>query len=326
MKNLLLNSAYHLGAAYLLRRGKQHRLTVLSIHRISDQRDPFWNPITPTAFNSLLIYVKKHYNVIGFNQLQDVQPSKKPLLILSFDDGYYDFYEFALPLLKKHHLTCNHNIVNDCANNGTTIWAQRLNTIFGHCKQHAVPLDVEFGDELLNLTKFNNNWMAFYLATFKKLLNETRQFRTQLLHGLESRLSINSSFRMMNWNEIRECAANGVEIGNHTYNHDALSTISDRKVLEHEIITSKLEMEKELGKTVNVLALPNGQTENLADEVISASDHTYVLYVDDALNTLPLEKNTHLPVKISRINLVDEPFPQIILRAEQFHSVMRKYV
>jgi len=325
LKNLLLNSAYHLGAASLLRKGKHLQLTVLSIHRISDERNIFWNPITPASFNRLLFYVKKHYNIIVFNDLQDAQQSKKPLLVLSFDDGYYDFYEFALPLLKKHQLSCNHNIVNDCANHGTTIWTQRLNVIFEHCIQHVVLPTIELKDEELRLEGFNNNWMEFYLTVFKKLLKEPKHFRTELLNKLENQLSINSSFRMMNWNEIRECAANGVEVGNHTYNHDALSTIADRKTLEHEIVTSKLEMEKELAQAVNVLALPNGQTSNLADEVISNSNHKFVLYVDNALNLLPFKTENDNSVKISRINLVDEPFPQIALRTEQFHTKLRKY-
>lgn len=311
----------------MLRNRKRDQLTVLSIHRISDERNTFWNPIKPASFDKLLDYVKQHYQVINFSQLKndDISKSKKPLLILSFDDGYHDFYEFALPLLKKHGLTCNHNIVNDCANSGTTIWTQRLNLIFEHCLQNSIPLNIELGNERASLADFDGNWMAFYLSVFKRLLSEPKALRNKLIGALQTQLSIDVTCRMMNWDEIRECAENGVEIGSHTFNHDSLSTITESTVLEHEILTSKTEMEKELGNPINVFALPNGQTGDLADVVISNSDYDFVLYANDELNPLPLPNKSPSPVKISRINLMDEPFPQIALRMEQFHTVMRKY-
>ncbi len=301
---------------------------MLSIHCISDERNSFWNPIKPASFDKLLAYVKQHYTVICFKDLDELKGVKtaKPLLILSFDDGYYDFYEFALPLLKKHSLTCNHNIVNDCANAGTTIWTQRLNLIFEHCRQHSAPLNIAFDDETQSISDHANNWMAFYLSVFKRLLKEPKDFRNKLLDALEKELSLQTSSQMMNWDQIRECAANGVEIGSHTYNHDSLFTIADKAMLNHEIIASKKEIEHQLGTTINVLALPNGQTGKQADDVIFGSNYKYVLYVDDKLNALPLEPFTDSPLKISRINLVDEPFPQIALRTELFHQELKKYV
>jgi peptidoglycan/xylan/chitin deacetylase (PgdA/CDA1 family) len=328
LKDLLLNSAYHLGVASLLRHRKPGQLTVLSIHRISDERNAFWNPIRPAAFDRLLGYVKKNYHVTDFNGLENGndQRNGKPLLILSFDDGYHDFYEHALPLLQKHGLVCNHNIVNDCANSGTVIWTHRLNLVFEHCSTNSVPLNIRLPSELMTLSDHGNNWMSFYLAAFRQMLNLPKNVRNNLLRALEQEHSIESECRMMNWGQIRECAANGVQIGSHTYSHDSLSTIGERSILEHEILASKTEMGKELGASVNVFALPNGQTGQLADEVIAGSGFGFVLYANDDLNPLPLPAGGSTPVKISRINLVDEPFPQIALRTEQFHTRLRAYV
>ena len=94
LKNQVLNTLHHIGVSSLLRAKKDGLLTVLSLHRISEERNSFWNPIHPKTFDQLLGYVKKNYRVIGFNELENENHSKsnKPLLILSFDDGYYDFY------------------------------------------------------------------------------------------------------------------------------------------------------------------------------------------------------------------------------------------
>lgn len=326
LKNLILNSLHSLGVTSVLRSKKQSQLTVLSLHRISDQRNSFWNPIKPKTFEVLLEYVKQHYRVIGFNEIDNVkQDEGKPFIILSFDDGYYDFYENALPLLVKHNLPCNHNIVNDCAKHNQTIWTERLNILFDHHLNNSAHFSIEFTDKSTSVRDFQNSWMNFYLDTFKTLLTIPQSERESIVAKLESEAGIDTSRRMMNWNEIRECTSNKVEIGSHTYSHDSLGTISESSALNKEIIQSKTEIEGELGEPINTLALPNGQTGTKANAVISNSDYKFVLYVNDGLNSLPL-KNDESPIHISRINLVDEPFPQMALRIEQFHKMMRTYV
>ena len=302
-------------------------MTVLSLHRISDERNYFWNPIRPKTFDQLLAYVKKNYQVIGFNELEEASKveTNKPLLILSFDDGYHDFYEHALPLLLKHGLPSNHNVVNACATGHSIIWTERLNIIFEHCRLNAIDLELEFEGRKSGISHFSGSWMPFYIDAFKTLLSMELESRTAWLDRLQEQIGIETNVQMMNWDEIRDCAANGVEIGCHTYRHDALATIRDEEVLRQEIIQAKAETESAIGKKVTVFALPNGQTGALADSVISNSDHKFVLFANDELNALPLT-TTRGPIPISRINLIDEPFPQMIMRLEQFHKMLRNYV
>jgi peptidoglycan/xylan/chitin deacetylase (PgdA/CDA1 family) len=325
LKNQILNTLYAVGVTSLFRARKKNQLTVLSIHRISDERNTFWNPIRPKTFDLLCQYVKKHYKVIGFDQLSEIDSkSKMPYIILSFDDGYYDFYEFALPILVKHGLPCNHNIVNECANRNTTIWTERLNVLFEHAMKNNISISIDFGDKKTTLSDFDG-WMNFYLDTFKTMLEIPLVKRVQIIDSIQEHLQVESNRRMMNWNEIRECAASGTEIGSHSYAHDSIGTITDSGILDREINQSKTEIEAELGRKINVFALPNGQTGSKADEVISKSEYQYVLYANDALNQLPINYGSS-PLPINRINLVDEPFPQMALRTEMFHDLLRKYV
>lgn len=297
----------------------------MSLHRISDERNSFWNPIRPKTFDELLRYCKKNYQVIVFEQLKngDFKKNGKPLLVLSFDDGYYDFYEFALPILVKHGLPCNHNIVNECANSNMTIWTERLNKVFEHHMSNGIHFNLDTAKKVAAVSEFDGSWMQYYIKMFKTLLQLPITEREVILSELESFAKIDTSCRMMNWDEIKECASNGTEIGSHSYSHDSIGTIASATVLEKEINLSKAEIEAKTGKEINVFALPNGQTGKLADEIISRSEYSFVLYANDELNTLPLDVSRQL--KISRINLVDEPFPQMALRMEQFHKLARKY-
>ena len=241
MKSKLLSLIRKIGVARFLRNRKGQQITVLCLHRVTPERDYFFQPIHPYHFEELVKYCNKHYDVILFSEIE--KKTKKPKLILSFDDGYYDFIDFALPILIKYGLRCNHNVVNNCLNNNHVIWTQKLNDIFNHLKNNdlkAVPILEDCG------IFFNGNWTQYYGIVLNKLFAFDISKRTQIIDELISNYSITSNYRMMNWDDLRYCVNHGTEIGSHTYNHESLSSLKDMSVLNHEIKSSILEIEKKL--------------------------------------------------------------------------------
>lgn len=326
LKKYIFTFLNAIGVSSLLRLQKKDTLTVLSLHRISDDKDYFWNPITPATFEKLLQYVVKYYSIISFADIPHLKknPSSKPYLILSFDDGYSDFYDHALPLLKKYNLPSNHNIVNGCATNNQIIWTQRLNHIFNHCKDHDINPGFNFQGKKITIESSNNDWMKFYLDIFKLLLETSKIEREHILEEKEKEFSINPFCKMMNWEQILECSENLVEIGCHTYSHDALSTIDDVAILRKEILESAQEIENRIKKKINILALPNGQGNEKIKQIIGESGMKYILSVDDRINNV-VELDTSSICKIFRINLVEESLAELILRIELLHSKIRRY-
>jgi peptidoglycan/xylan/chitin deacetylase (PgdA/CDA1 family) len=63
--------------------------------------------------------------------------------------------------------------------------------------------------------------------------------------------------RTMTWDELREVAARGLEIGSHTISHPHLPELSDRE-LRLELSDSRAEIEDELGSRCRYLAYPFG--------------------------------------------------------------------
>ncbi|MEO8768517.1 MAG: polysaccharide deacetylase family protein [Ferruginibacter sp.] len=328
-KKIIFNALNIAGVSKFLRSQKKNKLTVLSLHRISYHEDFFWNPIRPDTFEKLLQYLVQHYSIISFSDIAGL-PAKnnhsKPHLILSFDDGYYDFYEHALPLLVKYKLPSNHNIVNACANENHIIWTQRLNALFTHCKKNNITeLKFDHDNATLNLASFNNNWMRFYLAVYNLFLSIPLKLRLELIIEKQNLFSVATLDRMMNWNEIIECSRNHVEIGSHTYNHDVLSTITDTNVLQHEIADSKSEIEEKLNRKINILALPNGQGNNQVKAIAEKAGINHVLYVGEKINDLYKYANGNSVHDTYRINIVEETMPEMILRTELFHSKIKRY-
>lgn len=82
----------------------KNSIPVICYHRI-DKSDP----ITPDLFESHLRYLKKSgIKSVGLKEMQDHLSGENKIsgrcLMLTFDDGYQDFYHNAYPLLKKYEI------------------------------------------------------------------------------------------------------------------------------------------------------------------------------------------------------------------------------
>ena len=128
---------------------------------------------------------------------------------------------------------------------------------------------------------------------------------------------------MMNWEEVIYCSNNDVEIGCHTYNHDSLYSIEDISNYDIEIQKSIFELDSKLKKKTKILALPNGQYNQNVVAYIEKTNIDHLLLVDDKINILPLQRPLNL---VSRINIADNNIFEMILRAELFHSKIKKII
>jgi peptidoglycan/xylan/chitin deacetylase (PgdA/CDA1 family) len=85
-------------------------LSVLTYHQFPapDGRELFDDgviDVTPEEFERQVVCMKKHFNVVGVDELCDFargKPLPKNPVALTFDDGYLSNHEIALPILRKH--------------------------------------------------------------------------------------------------------------------------------------------------------------------------------------------------------------------------------
>lgn len=86
----------------------QQRVIILLYHRVSDQfRDHV--TIGIERFDEHMAYVAKHFVTVSLREIVEgkiPRNSSKPIIAVSFDDGYLDNYENAAPVLLKHGVPC----------------------------------------------------------------------------------------------------------------------------------------------------------------------------------------------------------------------------
>jgi peptidoglycan/xylan/chitin deacetylase (PgdA/CDA1 family) len=76
------------------------------------------------------------------------------------------------------------------------------------------------------------------------------------------------TFRVLGWDALGRLAAHGVSIGAHTCNHPNLALV-DPAVAEHEIISSRSRLARELGVDVTTFAYPYGGVSDAARDVVA---------------------------------------------------------
>lgn len=318
MKNRILTIIKNIGGAKILRSLKGDKITVLCIHRISDDFDFFFNPIRPKEFELLVNYCIKHYTVVNFSEIDKKTP--KPKLIFSFDDGYYDFIENAVPILNKYKLPSNHNFVNACLNNNKIIWTQKLNDIFNHLKNNSI-----HNEKLVNEVsgEFDNNWWKYYISFLNHLFESESDQREDTINTLIKKYNIETNYRMMDWDDLKTCKEKyNVEIGSHTYNHESLNKVTDIKTLTLEIGDSINEIENNIQDKINIVSLPNGKFNESVLTYIKEKDVEFVLLVNNQFNKpSALNKTFNL---INRVHLIQEPIDGVILRMEGLHEKLKR--
>ena len=102
---------------------------VLNFHRVSPDANPYWPPLTPDAFETLVAYLASACRVLTFDELaddHDTAASAQPRAIVSFDDGCHDFVEYAAPILARYRLRANHNVIIHSVESGIPPWMIRV--------------------------------------------------------------------------------------------------------------------------------------------------------------------------------------------------------
>src|SRR5437867_963366 len=81
---------------------------ILTFHRLTTQRDPFFPGLPVEAFARQVQFLARHYNLAGLadliQKLDNGEAIPKNAVVLTFDDGYRDNFELAFPILQKYQI------------------------------------------------------------------------------------------------------------------------------------------------------------------------------------------------------------------------------
>lgn len=248
------------------RRRREH-VSILAYHSVCPADDPFLPfighslSIEPQAFERQIDYLARNYRIVDLSTLAhyvtDGYDDDRPLLALTFDDGYRDNFRYAFPILRRYRAPATFFLTTDCIDGGPPLWPMEAAYIVLNSTQErlsADPLGMVF--DLRSAHARRSSLRALKLA----LSGLPRTGRERVLAALrrEGGMTDDSFFgdAMLRWHEVTEMRDAGMEFGSHTRSHPSLPYVP-REEAEEEIIGSKQRLERALGEPVQHFCYPN---------------------------------------------------------------------
>lgn len=95
-------------------------ISVLFYHRVADTHPNPWT-ISTSAFQRSMEYCRDHFEMISLAEAQrriESGVSPRPAVTITFDDGYAENSQFALPYLIRHRIPCTYFVTTDHVREG----------------------------------------------------------------------------------------------------------------------------------------------------------------------------------------------------------------
>jgi len=272
------------------------RYLILMYHRIlpSDQVKPWIQAgmyVDPETFEMQVGYLKKYFQVVSlaekFSSLPTIEKagSSLPVCILTFDDGWQDFYEFAYPVIKRNQIPATVFLPTGYIGTNDWFWTDRLAMLMATVKPTNKRKQSGTGpcNTLLGrIAEITGNYEERLESAIRILKNRNAEEIGNVIEGLEERVNRVAAPQQrvfLNWGEVREMGRSGlVSFGSHTHNHKILVHLKEEEVGEELLQSMKtLLREKAVDPSFIPFCYPNGNfNHHIACMVRDAGYHAAV--------------------------------------------------
>lgn len=240
--------------------GEKARLSVLIFHRVLSEPDPlFPGEMHASRFHEVCAWLKSWFNVLPLDEaVLHLKAGTLPTraACITFDDGYADNHQVAMPILQRHGLTATFFIATGFLNGGR-MWNDTVIEAIRGSKVSTLDLSsMRLGCYPLKSVEERRVAIAALINQIKYLSVEERiNITEQVANVAGMKLPDNL---MMTSHEVKAMRFAGMQVGAHTVSHPILARLTDEQARK-EIRDSKIFLEQLLGERVGLFAYPNGK-------------------------------------------------------------------
>jgi peptidoglycan/xylan/chitin deacetylase (PgdA/CDA1 family) len=262
---------------------------ILNYHRVAEPGlDPWELRVSPGHFDEHLDVVRRLGRPTQLSQLTEMLRDGRPMkgaVAITFDDGYFDNFENARPLLEKHGIPATIFVVSGSIGSERGFWWDELAALLlrpGRLpsvlelairgKDHRIELHeaTHYGEDDLGRDLATRIWQArpgTRLHLYNRLWSILRSLGAVELAKLLDQIRdwagnppiSHTDQRTMSARQLRNIADGGlIEIGGHTVSHPILPCHSEDHQ-KGEIETDKTALEELLGSQLTSFAYPFGK-------------------------------------------------------------------
>jgi peptidoglycan/xylan/chitin deacetylase (PgdA/CDA1 family) len=246
------------------------RLTVLIFHRVLPSPDAlFPDEMHAEQFDSICGWMASWFNVLPLDEAMRRRESDtlpRRALAITFDDGYADNHDVALPILRKHGLSATFFIATGFLDGGR-MW----NDCVVESIRETPHSEIDLRSVAPGLGQYALTSLALRRSAIHATLSVVKYLppleRTAAVQEIAATCGVTSPQPlMMRSDQVVAMRRAGMLIGAHTVNHPILTRLEPEEI-SREIADSRDVLAHLLGEPVRLFAYPNGKPGADYDEV-----------------------------------------------------------
>ena len=242
---------------------------IFMLHHVRPERARDFAPnrileITPEFLERVIRHViAEGFEPVSLDEvparLEQGGKGRRPFACFTFDDGYRDNRDFALPIFKRYGVPLTIYVPSAFADGTGDLWWLTLEAAIG--KADEVRVVMHDKARLFNTATAPEKDRAFHAIYWWLRAMPEREARAHVARIADAAGTASGgqcSDLVMNWHELRELARDPlVTIGAHTRSHFALAKLSENDARD-EIQESVAGIETELGRPCRHFSFPYG--------------------------------------------------------------------
>ncbi len=311
-----IKSAASMAKSRMPRRSlSRENVNIIAYHRVvadikkAEDESYYGLVVSTSTFRKHCELLKQNYNVVSLEHAADVLKGKRrshrPLAVITFDDGYLDFYEEAFPILTELGLTATVFLPTTCIGQDQPLAHDRLFWLLRLASKNAIEVApaLERAGVSSAVVRLFSGARNFHVLT-ERLVHLPDNTREKVIAELEGVIpqfrEYPREFRLLDWDQIREMSSAGIGFGGHTANHVVLP-IECGLTAESEIAKSKRELESHIKRDVTTFAYPNGEYDPAIRKLVIDAGFKVAVTTEKKLNRPGTD-----PLALGRFSLCEE--------------------
>ncbi len=267
---------------------------------------------TKEDFERQVALLKRRFTLLGTDDLRahflENRPLPKNPALITFDDGYRECLDIALPILKRADAKAIFFISTDHVTDRKAFWWDRTNYLVKRSTKSRIEVDYPT-HAVYDLTAHPRT-RAKVVTRMLDVIKETFALDVErYLQALSTALGVPwgpeddrriTDDVLMTWDEVRTMRREGMDVASHTRTHRVLQTLPAADLRE-ELEGSRRILEEQLDEEVRAIAYPVSLSAGEHDEIFGAVRNAgYDLGFSTSCGLGPLGAKTN-PLDIQRI-------------------------
>lgn len=276
------------------------RVQFLAWHRIVPDFEGLRHRVIPGlltstgTFDKQLGWLSKQFDFVTIPEALEILTGKRrprrDVCVLTFDDGYADFLEYAVPILRRHGAPATIYVPTGFVDTNVPLLHDRLYRVLRLAAHRNLAVKQVGGGPLVTAALEDTLGGDVIQALERLLETRPREICLKVAEALENCLEADpkdvlTDSRLLSWEELRAVRAAGFSVGAHTIDHACLPNEAPQEV-ERQLRLSREKLEAELGEEVLDFAYPNGWYSRGSIRALQRAGYRSAVTTEDRPNRL----------------------------------------